>query len=150
MYEKAVTRQQDNKSLGNGLIGCWYKHVQFFVNKLTTFFSNTFSGNIERPEWLTKGKTVLLPINNDTRHSKNYYPIVLQNIMLKFYTRCIKFFFLQLHCENHSIITAKQAGSRKEVLGCSEQLMINKAILEEVKYNRCFLITVWLDYQKSV
>ena len=59
MLEKAVTRQHDNKSLGNDLIvGYWNQLLKFFVNKLTTLFSNTFSDS--------KANTVLLPKNNDT------------------------------------------------------------------------------------
>ena len=38
---------------------------------------------------------------------------------------------------------------KKEVWSCTEQLMINKTILEEVKVNRRSLITMWLDYQKA-
>ena len=51
--------------------------------------------------------------------------------MLKLYTGCINQ-FLQDHCKRSNIITAEQAGGKKEVWGCLEQLMINKTILEEV------------------
>ena len=34
-------------------------------------------------------------------------------------------------------------------MGCLEQLLINKNILEEVIKNRCNLTTIWLDYQKA-
>ena len=78
----------------------------------------------------------------------NFRPIALQNIMLKLYTGCINQ-FLQDHCKCSNTITAEQAGGKKEVWGCLEQLMINKIILEEVTENRRFLITIWLDYQKA-
>ena len=149
MLEKAITRLQDNKSPGNDLIVVdWYKHFKFYVNELTTLFSNTFSGNIEIPNWLTKAKTVLLPKNNDLCNPKNYRPIALQNTMLKLYTKCINY-LLQRHCEKNSIITVEYAGGKKEVWGCTKQLMINKTILEEVKVNRRSLIFMWLDYQKA-
>ena len=69
---------------------------------------------------------------------KNYRTIVCQNIMLKLYTSCINR-FLQNHCEINKIITAEQAGGKKDVWGCLEQLMVNKMILDEViKQNICF------------
>ena len=62
MLGKPITRLQDNKSPGNDLIvRYWYKHLKFYLNKLPTLFSNTFNGNIEIPDWLTKAKTMLLP-----------------------------------------------------------------------------------------
>ena len=100
MLEKAITRLQDNKSPGNDLIvGYWYKHVKFYVNKFTTLFSNKFNGNTEIPDWITKAKTVLLPKNNDTGNPKNYCQIVLQNnYTQKLYTKFINY-LLKRHCE---------------------------------------------------
>ena len=103
---------------------------------------------MEIPDWLTRAKTVLLPKNNDRRNLKNYRPIALQNITLKLYTKCIKY-LLKRHCEKNSIIAIEQAGGKKEVWGCTEQLMINKTDFEEVKINHRSLITIWLDYQKA-
>ena len=68
--------------------------------------------------------------------------------MLKLYKKCINY-LLQRHCEKNSIITIEQAGDKKDVWGCTKQLMINKTILEEVKVNCHSLITMWLDYQKA-
>ena len=36
-----------------------------------------------------------------------------------------------------------------EACGCTEQLMINKTILQEDENNRRSLITMWLDYLKA-
>ena len=55
--------------------------------------------------------------------------------------------FLQGHCQRNNIITTEQAGGKREVLGCLEQLFKNKIILEEVTENCHSLITMWLDYQ---
>ena len=98
--------------------------------------------------WMAKAKTVVLPKNDQTNWAKNCRPIALQNLMLKLYTDCINQ-FLQDHSKRSNIITAEQAGGKKEVWGCLEQLMMNKTILEEVIKNRRSLVTVWLDYQKA-
>ena len=73
---------------------------------------------------------------------------MLKNIKLKLYTKCINY-LLQRQCENHSIITIDQAGGKREVWGCTKELMINKTMLEEVRINRRSLITRWVDYQKA-
>ena len=51
--------------------------------------------------------------------------------MLKLHTSCINQ-FLQDHCEINKMVTMKHAGSKKDVWGCLEQVMINKMIPEEV------------------
>ena len=52
--------------------------------------------------------------------------------MYKLYTLCLNF-FIQDHCESNKIVTDEQAGGKKSIWGCAEQLLINKTILKEVK-----------------
>ena len=68
--------------------------------------------------------------------------------MLNLYTGCMNQ-FLQDHCQHRNIITTEQAGGKKKVWGCLEQILINKTILEEITENRRSLITTWLDYQET-
>ena len=56
---------------------------------------------------------------------------------------------LQHHCDINNIVTTEQAGGKKDVWGCLEQLLINKTILEEVTKNHRSLVTMRLDYQKA-
>ena len=42
-------------------------------------------------------------------------------------------FFIQDHCETNNIVTDEQAGAEKSVWGCADELLINKAVLKEVK-----------------
>ena len=57
--------------------------------------------------------------------------------------------FIQDHCESNNIITDEQAGGKRGVWGCSEQLLINKAVLKETKQQKRNLVTAWLDYAKA-
>ena len=51
--------------------------------------------------------------------------------------------------ERHDILPAEQTGCRRRSYGCKDQLLINKAILEEVKSKRKNLSTAWVDYKKG-
>ena len=55
---------------------------------------------------------------------------------------------LQEHCQRNTIITTEQAGGKKDVWRCLEQLLINKTILKEVTENRRSLMTMLLAYRK--
>ena len=52
------------------------------------------------------------------------------------------------HVLHNNIIINEQAGGKKSTWGTTEQLLINKSILKEVKNSRINLVTVWLDYRK--
>ena len=68
--------------------------------------------------------------------------------MLKLCTSCMNQ-LLQHHLDINNIVTNEQAGRKKDKWGCSEQLLINKTILEELTKNHRSLVTMWLDYQKA-
>ena len=86
--------------------------------------------------------------NTETELAKNYRPIACLNFMYKIYTSCLNS-FLYDHCHYHKIITSEQAAGKKGVWGCTEQLLINKSIMSEVRNKKRNLITIWLDYKKA-
>ena len=103
---------------------------------------------MEMPDWLVVSMTNILPKNVDTHLEKNYRPIACQNITYKLYTGILNY-FLYDHCTTNNIITVEQAGGKKGWWGCTDQLLINKMILDEVRSNRRNLFTMWFDYKKA-
>ena len=51
--------------------------------------------------------------------------------------------------ESNKLLLKVQKGCLRRSYGCKDQLLINKAILEEVRYKRRNLSTTWIDYQKA-
>ena len=100
------------------------------------------------PLWLSTTRTALLPKNSETNRPENYRPIALQNSMYKIYTSILNY-FLEDHCRVNNILGIEQAAAKKGSWGCTDQLLINKAIMEEVKSKRRNLVCVWLDYKKA-
>eukprot|EP00111_Clytia_hemisphaerica_P013349 TCONS_00039176-protein len=68
--------------------------------------------------------------------------------MYKIFTGCLNI-FLCAHCETNNIVTASQNGGKTKVWGTTEQLLLHKTILKDVKNCRRNLTTVWLDYKKT-
>ena len=132
---------QLQKSPGSDLINSfWYKRLSFYHKKLTELYQHTYRGNLALPSWLTLARTSLLPKNTETELVKNYRPIACLNFKYKIYKSC-------LNC--HKIITTEQAARKNGVWGCTEQLLINKSIMSEVRNEKRNLITIWLDYKKA-
>ena len=51
--------------------------------------------------------------------------------------------------ESNNLFHKVQKGCRHRSYGCKDQLLINKAILEEVRSKRRNLSTPWIDYKKA-
>ena len=113
---------------------------------LADIFVDTFENAKTLPGWLVKGKTILLPKNQVTEAAKNYRPIACLNITYKLYTSLLNT-FLEDHCPINNIITVKQAGGRKHSWGCTDQLLINKMVLDQVKKQRKKLLMMPFDYR---
>ena len=68
--------------------------------------------------------------------------------MYKVYTAILAEFIME-HCEENNIITKEQATGKRGSWGCTDQLLINKMLYDEVTSNRRNLVTVWLDHKKA-
>lgn len=146
---KILKKLQMKKAAGPDLIGgFWYKKLESYIPFMTNLFESSFANEIEVPEWMAKARTVLTPKNKQTAIPKNYRPIACLNIMYKIFSGCLNV-FLSDHCATNDIVTASQNGGKKNVWGTTEQLLLNKTILKEVKSRRRNLTTVWLDYKKA-
>ena len=110
-------------------------------------FVDTFENAKPLPGWLVKGKTILLPKNQVTEAAKNYRPIACLKITYKLYTSLLNT-FLEDHCPVNNIITVEQAGGRKHSWGCTDQLLVNKMVLDQVKKQRKNLFMMRFDYRK--
>ena len=138
-----------NKSPGRDLVtSFWYKELYFYRDKLTELYQSTYSGEEHLPPWLLQARTKLFAKNEITDVAKSYRPIACLNLMYKIYTSFLNT-FLSDHCYKNQIISPEQAAGKKGVWGCTEQLLINKAIMTEVRKKRRNLFTIWLDYKKA-
>ena len=147
--KEVISKLQNNKSPGiDGIIGYWFKNLNFYINDLVKLFNSILNNEVDIPTWFTRARTKLIAKNSNTHLAENYRPIACPNIISKLYTSCINQ-FLQDHCDSNKIVTDEQAGGKKEVWGCLEQLISNKTILDQVKKNRHSLITIWLGYKKA-
>ena len=84
------------------------------------------------PTWLTTGKTILIPKSEETNKPKNYRPITCLSTFYKIITSIIKN-RIHHHLTSENMLSIEQKGCQKGSYGCEDQILINKAILEEAK-----------------
>ena len=149
ILSKIFNNAANNKAPGRDrIVMYWLKKLTsthgYFLNILISLNRN----EIQMPLWLSTTRTALLPKNSETNRPENYRPIALQNSMYKIYASILNY-FLEDHCRVNNILSIEQAAAKKGSWGCTDQLLINKAIMEEVKSKRRNLVCVWLDYKKE-
>ena len=146
---EAIKRTQNWKAPGiDQLTNFWIKKITSVHCDLTVNFNEMIENPEIAPKWLTTGITSLLPKNKDTKIPKNYRPITCLPTTYKILTSIITRRIYDFLDEN-KLLPAEQKGCRKGSYGCKDQLLINKAILEEVKSRKKHLSTAWIDYKKA-
>ena len=53
------------------------------------------------------------------------------------------------HLDENDLLPKEQKGCRRGSYGCKDQLLINKAIIEDAKKRKKNLSTAWIDYKKA-
>ena len=146
---KVTDKLKDGNSPGcDVVVGYWIKRNNSLRQKTFDIYQKINSNEVEIPEWLVKARTALAAKNRNTHDPKNYRPIACENIMMKVYTGCLDL-LIEEHCIENKIIFSEQAGAKKGMWGCADQLLINKTVCEEVKQHCRNLCTVSLDYKKA-
>ena len=145
----AIKKSSNWKAPGvDGIANFWIKNLSSIHKYLTHAYNDIIKRPEECPEWLTQGVTYLLPKTEETQNPKNYRPITCLPTMYKILTSVISertYNFL----ESHDLLPREQKGCRRGSYGCKDQLLINKAIIEEVKSKKRNLTTAWIDYKKA-
>lgn len=115
---------------------------------LAELFTKIINKKEQMDEWFTTGLVILIPKKSDTKNPKNWRPIACLPTMYKLLTSVIAN-ELYLHCDTNNILSPEQRGCRRNVRGCKDHLMINKAILEDAHQSQKNLSMAWVDYQKA-
>ena len=124
------------------------KHNRHATSVRLMYQKKRFNQKFINQKFSTLARTSLPPKNTETELAENYRPIACLNFMYKIYIGCLNS-FLYDHCHCHKIITTEQAAGKKGVWGCTEQLLINKSIMSEVRSKKRNLLTIWLNYKKA-
>ena len=138
----------NNKVLGTEkIVSYWLKYITPVHQQLLSLQQQVNENTLELPSWLVTPRTVITPQNTQTHLEKNYRPIACLNTTYKQFTGILN--FLEDHCTSNNIIALEQAGRKNGSWGCTDQLLINKMVFDEVRDYRRNLFTMYFDYKKA-
>ena len=149
VFAKVLLKMPNNKAPGKDtIIAYWVKKLTSLHVQLRNRMCDVWDRKTQLPAWLIQLKTILLAKNNDTKNAKNYRPIACLNITYKLFTGILNQ-FLEDHCLTNNIISVEQAGGKKGSWGCTDQLLINKMAMDEIRKNKRNAYVMWFDYKKA-
>ena len=147
--QNSLAQMPNNKAPGtDSIVAFWLKNLTCLHKSFLLHLQEIFSGMQQIPDWISTSRTILIPKNQETHLPNNFRPIACQNIMFKAYTSIVNT-FLDDHCTSNGIIATEQAGGKKGSWGCTDQLLINRMILDEVRTHKRNLVSMWFDYKKA-
>jgi hypothetical protein len=131
----------------DGIHNYWIKKLTNLHPALCRTLNEVLEGDI--PEWLLAGRTVLLQkgISADF-DPNNYRPITCLSNLWKVFSGIISDKIYD-HLLASNLFPTEQKGSRTNVLGTKDQLLINKAVMDRARQKRRNLSTCWVDYKKA-
>lgn len=132
----------------DGLQNYWLKTFTAVHEPIANTYNEILTKPTEIPNWLTEGKTILIPKNIKTEDAKNYRPITCLSTMYKNLTAILSDRIYQ-HLEENQLFPIEQKGCRRNSYGCKDHLLINRTITEDAKRKRKHLSMGWIDYQKA-
>ena len=144
-----IRKMTNWKSPGpDGVQGYWFKRFTSLHNALTAHLQACVTKS-EVPEWMTKGKTVLVQKDPDKgKTASNYRPIACLPLMWKLLTSVIAE-KVYSHLAENGILPDEQKGCRRKSRGTKDQLAIDKQLLKHCKKHQRNLAMGWIDYKKA-
>ena len=100
------------------------------------------------PEWIALGRTVTLPKSTNLSSEKDYRPLRCLNTSFKMFTGLLAN-FMKHHTDKNEMWDKSQMGTRKDVLGTVNQLLIDNCMMDEVKTHKRNLAVAFYDYKKA-
>ena len=147
--KKGIGRMNNWKAPGPEMVrGFWFKRL----TSLHVVLTDALKECVERgevPEWMVKGRTVLL--QKDPAKGKvasNYRPIACLPLMWKLLTGIFAEKIYD-HLHTNSLLPDEQKGCRKQSRGTKDQLLIDREVLREARRKKRHLSMAWIDYRKA-
>lgn len=126
----------------------WLKKATALHGKLAKHLNEILHKNQELPEFLTIGKTYLLPKGEYSRDPAKYRPITCLCTLYKLLTSILSNKIYD-HLHSNNIMTEEQKGCYKNSQGCKDQVTIDTVVVKQALNKKRNLSMAYIDYKKA-
>ena len=148
-WRKSMKKARSWKAPGNdGICAFWWKSFPRAANILRKLVGRIVDRKEDVPDWLVRGRTVLIPKEGCEGKPEQYRPITCLNTAYKLLTSSLAN-VLQDHSDEHELIPPEQRALRRGRRGCLDALMVDFMVGQEAQLRGRNLSVAWIDYQKA-
>ena len=127
----------------------WLKKFTSVHKMLAHQFNNLIKHPQNIPQWLVKGRTVLIRKNPEAQPTPdNYRPITCLPTIWKVFTGILANKIME-HAQKNQILCHEQKGIRPAARGTKDQLAIDRTVAMDNKSRHTNLTMAWIDYKKA-
>lgn len=149
MVRRVTQKLQNWKAPGvDGIHNFWWKHFSSTHGVLAKWFQKALVNPETIPLSFTEGVTYMLPKAGDPMDPKNRRPITCLRTIYKIFTSVVGSLVCG-HLEAHKLLAPEQNGCRRGAQGCKELLVIDGAVVNQVRKSNRNLSVAWIDYKKA-
>ena len=116
----------------DGIQGYWLRVFPRACNLLKTHFWKILDEEDNMPDWLIRGRTVLIPKEGSTGSPDQYRRITCLNTMYKLFTSVLTRILMH-HVSSKNLLPVEQKALRSKTRGCLDALVIDAAVAQESK-----------------
>ena len=148
-WARALKKQAGWKAPGPDCISAyWLRAFPSIVTFLKAAMWKVMDGASELPEWVVRGRTVMLPKEGCTGKPDQYRPITCLNTSYKLLTTTLAE-VLMAHVTAKNLLPEEQKALRRGRRGCLDALTVDAAIAREAQVDKRDLSVAWIDYRKA-
>ena len=126
----------------------WWRVFPEASNLLMVLSERVVNGELEVPQWVVTGQTVLIPKTKEASRPEHYRPIACLNTINKIITAVMERVLCD-HVMKHNILPPERFVLRTGRRGCLDALMVDSMVVEDATLRSRSLDVAWIDYQKA-
>jgi len=150
MLRTALVNLPRWNAAGNDKVhGYWLKKLASLHPAMVQGFQKALSGQVPLKAWMVTGRTVLLPKTTPpSADPSKYRPITCLPVQYKVLS-AITTKLMWKHINEQDILPSSQRGCTPGGMGCKEQLLVNKMVIENAKSQQRNLSMMYIDFRKA-
>ena len=125
----------------------WIKVYKSLVTSFSLAAKTLMQNKLPFPHWLPGARTVMVPKCKDPR-TKDHRPITCLNTSYKLITAVINHNLRKIEA-SQNMLQLDQRGGKPGTMGCTDNLLVDRIVLEDAQFNLKNLTCTWVDLKKA-
>ena len=125
----------------------WIKVCKSLLTSFSLAVKTLMQNKLPFPQWLPGARTVMIPKCKDPR-AKDHRPITCLNTSDKLITAVINHNLRKTEA-SQNMLQLDQRGGKSGSMGCTDNLLLDRMVLEDAQFSLKNLTCTWVDLKKA-